>query len=78
MNKLIYPTLAIVALTTAAAFAQDIDTNGDGMVSYEELLASFPSLSEASFTTADADGDGMLNGEELAAAQEAGLIPARG
>lgn len=69
-------SLAAAVLATAAA-AQDIDANGDGLYSMEEMLAVFPAMTEETFTTADANGDGSLDAEELAAAQADGLIPMR-
>ncbi|WP_292022809.1 hypothetical protein [Maritimibacter sp. UBA3975] len=72
--------LAIAASLTigSVAIAQDvmpIDTDGDGMVAPEELMAAFPDVNEDVFTAADTNGDGMLDMEELASAQEDGLIP---
>jgi len=72
-------TAAIVALTGTTAFAlTEVDTNGDGMASYDELLAAVPELTEDAFTLIDANGDGMVDAEEYAAAQEAGMIPTGG
>ena len=45
----------------------ELDTNGDGVVTKEELEAR----QAARFTDADANGDGQLTAEELIAAQEA-------
>jgi hypothetical protein len=72
--------LAIAATLTigSVAIAQDvtpIDTDGDGMISPEELMAAFPDVNEDVFTAADMNGDGMLDMDELASAQEDGLIP---
>lgn len=66
--------LAAAVLATAAE-AQEIDADGDGLYSMEEMLAVFPAMTEETFTTADANGDGSLDAEELAAAQADGLIP---
>ena len=66
--------LAAAVFATAAA-AQEIDANGDGLYSLEEMLAVFPAMTEETFTTADLSGDGLLDAEELAAAQADGLIP---
>ncbi|MDJ0820975.1 MAG: EF-hand domain-containing protein [Paracoccaceae bacterium] len=73
--------IAAATLATALpAFAMDeastADTNGDGMLSVEEVMAVYPEVSTDNFMEADTDGDGLLSVEEVAAAQEAGLIPA--
>lgn len=68
--------LAALALTTSPIWAQSADTDGDGMVSFEEASAAMPDMTEETFSAADANGDGMLDAEEIAAAQEAGLMPA--
>jgi Ca2+-binding EF-hand superfamily protein len=59
------------------ALAQDaatMDTDGDGLVSFTEMLAAYPDMTEEVFTTIDASGDGLLDDEEMAAAVEAGLL----
>jgi Ca2+-binding EF-hand superfamily protein len=62
-------------LTAGVALGQaEIDTDGDGMVSYTELLLVMPDMTEEDFTALDANEDGMLDAEEFAAAEEAGLI----
>lgn len=73
--------IAVLGLlaTPMAAFAADYnaaDTNGDGMLSLEELQAVLPELTTDNFITIDADGDGLVNPDELAAAQTEGLLPA--
>lgn len=67
---------ALVASTSlATAQAAAVDADGDGMVSFTELLVVMPSLSEAEFMALDADGDTLLNGAEIETAQAAGLLP---
>ncbi len=67
---------AAILATSAAAFAMtEIDANGDGGVSYEEMLAAYPDFSEADFFNADTDGNGMIDEAEQAAARDAGLWP---
>lgn len=81
-TELLNPSRLLVAasvaalLTTGAALgqAETIDTDGDGMVSYTELLLVMPDMSEDDFVALDANEDGMLDAEEFAAAEEAGLI----
>lgn len=69
---------AIAALTMGApALAQSmIDTDGDGVYSFDEMLTAVPTLTEEAFIAVDVNGDGTLDEAELAAAQEAGIIPA--
>ena len=55
--------------------ASEADSNGDGVLSWEEVTAAWPEISSDSFAALDADGDGMLNEAEVAAAVEAGTIP---
>lgn len=75
--KTILTTLSALTLIAAPALAQDtlIDTDGDGMVSWDELQAALPDATEEAFTAADVDADGMLTAEELLAAQDAGTLP---
>ncbi|WP_298913811.1 EF-hand domain-containing protein [uncultured Algimonas sp.] len=45
----------------------NLDADGDGYVSFEELQASFPSISEDTFAAADTDADGRWSDEEFQA-----------
>lgn len=67
-------TLAALALVAFAspAFAQaadfaTVDVDGSGSVSWEEVQAALPNVTEDQFRTADADGSGDLSAEEFAA-----------
>ncbi|MBN2905876.1 MAG: EF-hand domain-containing protein [Rhodobacteraceae bacterium] len=71
-------TLSLALAGGAAMAAENMDTDGDGAVSFEEMLAVYPATTEEDFGTMDTDADGMLSAEELAAAEEAGLIPSEG
>jgi low affinity Fe/Cu permease len=73
--RLLLATSVAAILTAGVALGQaEIDTDGDGMVSYTELLLVMPDMTEEDFTALDANEDGMLDAEEFAAAEEAGLI----
>ncbi|MEM9392624.1 MAG: EF-hand domain-containing protein [Pseudomonadota bacterium] len=71
--------LGLTAATLAtAAFAMgnkaELDADGDGMLSFAELLVGYPALTEETYGTMDSNADGAIDAEELAAAEEAGLI----
>jgi Ca2+-binding EF-hand superfamily protein len=66
--------VGVVGASHAMGQAETIDTDGDGMVSYTELLMALPEITEAEFQALDADADGLLSPEELTVAEEAGLI----
>lgn len=75
----------ILALASALTFAgaslavadlAALDDDGDGMLTMNEMLVAYPSLSEAGFTAIDANGDTMIDEAELNAAIESGILPA--
>lgn len=77
MKKILIATTALFTLGGAAfAAVADVDTDGDGVASFTELLAVYPTLTEEGFSAIDANGDGVVDDAEMAAAQEGGLIPA--
>ncbi|MEO1225251.1 MAG: hypothetical protein AAFX92_13580 [Pseudomonadota bacterium] len=62
---------AFLASTAAIAAEGDFvaaDTNIDGMLSLDEVLAMHPEATEETFIAADLNGDGMLSEEEYEAA----------
>ena len=44
--------------------ATKIDTNGDGMVSFDEMKAAFPGVTEEKFKARDKNADGFLTDDE--------------
>lgn len=66
--------LAIPALAMGQG-AAELDTNGDGVLTIDEVQASFPEVTSDAFTAMDLNADGALDANEVAAAQEAGLMP---
>lgn len=68
--------LAALAFGTAAFAQAEMDTNGDGVFSMEELVVAYPDMTEETFTAIDADADGSVTEAELAAATDAGTLPA--
>lgn len=76
MKKVLITTAALITLSGAAfASVAGVDADGDGVASYTEIMAIYPTLTENGFRAMDADGDGVINDAEMIAAQEAGLIP---
>lgn len=60
----------------ALALAQSsADTNGDGVLTIDEVQAVMPEVDTDGFSAMDANGDGALDADEIAVAQEAGLLP---
>ena len=80
MKKLLMPLAgaALLGVSVQFAFAQaELDADGDGMLTYAELLTGYPDITEDDFAKMDANQDGMLDADEVAAAVEAGLLPAK-
>ncbi len=78
MTKLTTLTLAACVAVPSLVLAQaasELDTNGDGVLTIDEVQASFPEVTSDAFTAMDLNADGALDVEEIAAAQEAGLMP---
>jgi len=65
---------AVLLVSTTAYAASDafskVDTDGDGRVTPEELVAVAPDITADKFKVADANGDGTLSPEEYAAAMQ--------
>ncbi|MEP3346087.1 MAG: hypothetical protein ABJN34_01060 [Litoreibacter sp.] len=74
-TTLITLTTASMLATMASAAVADLDTDGDGVVSFTEMLAVYPTITEEGFGAIDTNGDGVVDEEELTAATEGGLIP---
>ena len=75
MRTILTTTAALLALG-APAFAQSLDTDGDGNVTLAEVQVAYPEMTQEDFTAMDTDEDGVLNGEEVQAATDAGLLGA--
>ena len=72
--KRIALTLAATLLGTAAMAATEVDANGDGMITIEEVQASYPDVSAEDFSAMDTNADGALDDAEMQAAEAAGLL----
>ncbi|CUH48560.1 hypothetical protein [Ruegeria atlantica] len=65
----------VLGLPAMAAAQSSADTNGDGVLTIEEVQAVLPEVDADGFSAMDANGDGSLDSDEIAIAQEAGLLP---
>lgn len=74
--------LAVAPLALAtAAFAQSTlpevaDTDGNGTWSLTELQATWPELTQETFTTVDTNADGSVDQTELQTAYDGGVVTA--
>lgn len=76
MKKILMTAIAGLTLT-APAFAQaNLDADGDGVVTLEEVQAVNPDITAEDFAAMDTNGDGSLDADEVAAAQADGLLAA--
>ena len=76
MKKTLVQAASVLALTITALSAQsEMDADGDGVLSYNELLAANPAMSEERFIAIDTNSDGAVDADELKMATEAGLLP---
>lgn len=78
MTRKLLTLIAFAASALPAIAAEDADTNGDGVLSVEEVQAVWPEVTVEMFISMDTDGDGLLNDEEVAAAREYGNLPTAG
>ncbi len=74
MKTQILTFAAIVAATASFAQMADLDQDGDGMASYDEIVALYPDVTEEQFAAMDTNGDGTLDEAEMTAATEAGQL----
>lgn len=80
MTKSISVVLAAAAALSIPALAMgqgasELDVNGDGVLTIDEVQAAYPEVTSDSFTTMDLNADGALDADEITAAQDAGLMP---
>ena len=81
MTKFIVILIGLGALAQSAVASSEetveIDANGDGLMTIEEVRAVYPEMSAEVFSEIDANGDGAIDDAEMVAGQENGLIPDR-
>ncbi|MCZ4351582.1 EF-hand domain-containing protein [Roseovarius aestuarii] len=61
---------------TMAESVVELDANGDGVMTIDEMMAAYPEMTADQFSQLDTNGDGALDDAEMVAGQEQGLIPA--
>jgi hypothetical protein len=77
LMKMLVVALGLAGLVAAPALAAEmdfaiVDSDGSGLVSFEELTAAGWDWSQDQFNAADTDGDGYLNPDEFATATSKG------
>ncbi|MEM8823338.1 MAG: EF-hand domain-containing protein [Pseudomonadota bacterium] len=76
MKAILTTTAASLLLLAVPAWAaSEMDTDGDGNVTLEEVQAAMPEITAEMFASMDTDADGVLSDVEITAATEAGLLP---
>ena len=82
MNRFALTMAALVtAISPALAMsnsAVEVDTNGDGVLSLEEVQAVWPSVTTEDFEKMDANADGSLDDTAIKTAEEAGMMSTDG
>lgn len=76
MKKFALALAAISAFGVVEANAEVTvaDADGNGTYSLEELVVSYPDMTQEVFVAVDANADGAVSAEELAAAVAAGTV----
>ncbi|MBY5932342.1 hypothetical protein KUV51_04960 [Tateyamaria omphalii] len=78
MKKIAYLSFVAAISLPVIAVAEipaDLDTDADGVLTIDEVQASFPEVTSDGFSAMDLNADGVLDEDEVTAAQEAGLMP---
>ena len=69
-------SVVVVCAAGAALAAMSADSNGDGVLTIDEVQAVMPEVTVEAFSAMDLNADGALDAAEVEAAQDAGLMPA--
>lgn len=75
MKKTLLTAAFGLALASPSLAASEIDSNGDGLLTLDEVQAVFPEITAESFAAMDTNADGALDDSEVVAAQDAGVMP---
>lgn len=68
---LVLSPMAFAMSDNAAA----VDTDGNGVLTIDEVQAVYPDVSQDTFSAMDTNADGALDEAEVTAAEEAGIMP---
>lgn len=75
MKRILIATIATLGFATSAlAFDDGFDADGDGFLSAAEMIAVYPNITAEMFNAVDTDADGLVSEEELALALENDLL----
>ena len=78
MTRKTTPILALASAgllaVTGAAFAHEMDADGDGNYTLEEIRSDFADLTEEDYALLDTNGDGVVDAEEIEAARADGPL----
>lgn len=75
MKPFVLTGLIALGLSSASFAATQVDANGDGLLTLDEVQAVFPEITADSFSAMDTNSDGALDDTEVVAAQDAGVMP---
>ncbi|WP_235851689.1 EF-hand domain-containing protein [Litorivita pollutaquae] len=75
LTALALAAMGAMTLPAMAQEAAEIDANGDGVMTLDEVQAVYGDVTAESFSAADENKDGALDDDEMVAAQEAGILP---
>ncbi|MEM8980675.1 MAG: EF-hand domain-containing protein [Pseudomonadota bacterium] len=77
MKHLILPIALLGAATAAWAMTSvtEIDGDGDGVLTLDEMQLAYPDMTAELFEIIDVDANGVVDADEIAAADAAELLP---
>ena len=82
MTKTTTYAILLATFTAGAVYAMSdnaaqLDVNGDGVLTIDEVQAAFPDVTTDGFTAMDLNADGALDESEISAAEDSGLMPVK-
>lgn len=76
MKTVMFAMTSMFLASAAMASVAELDTDGDGFVSFPEMAAAYPTMTEDGFNVVDTNGDGVVDPDEMDAAVAGGILPA--